>query len=77
MTGRRGGRPPALAKAREALDRAVERCCRIEFSDTLAPAPWTDLGSDLPGTASSATVTDPNAVTLHPTRIYRVRIINP
>ncbi len=28
MTGRRGGRPPALAKAHEALDRAVERCYR-------------------------------------------------
>ncbi len=50
---------------------------RVEFSDTLAPAPWTALGSDLTGTGATATVTDPNAVKLHPRRFYRVRILSP
>lgn len=49
---------------------------RVEFSDTLA-APWTALGSDVTGTGAAATVSDPNAVKLHPRRFYRVRIISP
>lgn len=50
---------------------------RVEFNDSLTAASWTALGGDLAGTGSPATVTDPNAVTLHPTRFYRVRIISP
>ena len=49
----------------------------VEFSDDLAAPSWTALGNDLAGTGTPATVTDPNAVKLHPTRFYRVRIIAP
>jgi subtilisin family serine protease len=48
---------------------------RVERSDTLAAASWVQVGSNVTGTGSTAQVTDSSAVTLHPKRFYRVRII--
>ena len=56
---------------------ATDVSYRVEFNDPLTGSSWQALGSDLSGTGTPATVTDPNAVNLHPTRIYRVRITAP
>jgi subtilisin family serine protease len=48
---------------------------RVERSDTLAAASWVQVGSNVTGTGGTTQVTDPSAVTLHPKRFYRVRII--
>jgi subtilisin family serine protease len=56
---------------------ATEVTYRVETSETLAAVPWTALGPDIPGTGSPVTVTDANALTSHPRRFYRVRIISP
>jgi len=50
---------------------------RVEFSDSLAAGSWLPLGSDLSGTGAPATATDAAAVSLHPRRFYRVRILAP
>jgi hypothetical protein len=47
---------------------------RVEFLDPNVANLWMALGSDLIGTGSPATITDPNAVNLYPSRIYRVRL---
>ena len=50
---------------------------RVETTDSLAAGSWLQLGSDISGNGSTATATDPAAVTLHPRRFYRVRIVVP
>ena len=50
---------------------------RVEFSDSLAADSWVALGSDISGTGNPATASDAAAVTLHPQRFYRVRILSP
>ncbi len=56
---------------------ATDVTYRVEHCDDLTPRSWTALGGDLTGTGNPASVTDPNAVTLHPSRFYRVRILTP
>lgn len=50
---------------------------RVERNDSLAAGTWVQLGSDVSGTGTAATATDAAAVTLHPRRFYRVRIVAP
>lgn len=50
---------------------------RVERNDTLAAGSWVQLGSDVSGTGAPASATDGGAVTLHPRRFYRVRIVAP
>lgn len=56
---------------------AVGVTYRVEFSDSLAADSWEALGSDISGTGDPATASDAAAVTLHPQRFYRVRILSP
>ncbi len=50
---------------------------RVEFSDSLDAGSWAQLGSDVTGNGATATTTDAAAITLHPRRFYRVRIVAP
>ena len=56
---------------------AVGVTYRVEETDSLTAGTWVQLGSDVSGTGTTATATDAAAVTLHPRRFYRVRIIAP
>ena len=56
---------------------AVDVSYRVEVSDSPAAGSWVQLGNAVIGTGSPATVTDAAAVTLHPRRFYRVRIVAP
>ena len=50
---------------------------QVERNDTLGVGLWVALGGILSGTGAPASVTDASAVTLHPQRFYRVRIVSP
>ncbi|MCX6874637.1 MAG: S8 family serine peptidase [Verrucomicrobia bacterium] len=50
---------------------------RVERNDNLAVGTWVQLGSEVSGTGNPATASDAGAVTLHPRRFYRVRIVAP
>lgn len=56
---------------------AVNVTYRVEETDSLTVGTWVQLGSDVIGTGSPATVTASAAVTSHPRRFYRVRILAP
>ena len=51
------------------------RTYRVESSDDLATQNFTPLGPDVTGTGANVLITDASAVTLHPQRFYRVRVV--
>ena len=54
----------------------ADRKYQIEWSDTLAAASWTLLGSTITGTGAAIQITDPNALSISPHRFYRLRVLN-